>query len=143
MNMKCQWSAKSNKIYTNVWPDFFLLSLYKIMILNILSFKNRDKSLRPMRLLRLLRSLSPFRFLMPLICKVQGVKYHQKGMKKPKRWFVFENSFTFGTFKLFLPKNDFIIFIHHLMEGTEHQKNKNWWIRHKCPYPMNPQDPKY
>jgi hypothetical protein len=37
---------------------------------------------------------------------------HQKGLKKPKMFKInFENSFTFDTFKLFLPKNDYA-FLH-------------------------------
>jgi hypothetical protein len=37
---------------------------------------------------------------------------------------IFENNFTFDTFKLFLPKNDFA-FLHIIVEGAQHQKNKN------------------
>ena len=29
------------------------------------------------------------------------------------------------------------------IEGTQHQKNKNWWIWYKSAFLMNPQDPKY
>ena len=29
------------------------------------------------------------------------------------------------------------------LEGAQHQKNKKWWIRHKCPYLINMQNEKY
>ena len=58
--------------------------------------------------------------------------------------FYFENSFTFDIFKLFLLKNDFA-FLHnyHTIECIQHQKNKNWWIKHKWPYLMSLWIPKY
>ena len=28
-------------------------------------------------------------------------------------------------------------FLLEALEGVQHQKNKNWWIRHECPYLMN------
>ena len=34
-------------------------------------------------------------------------------------------------------------FTYHPVEAAQHQKNKNWWIRHKWGYLMNTQDPKY
>ena len=44
-----------------------------------------------------------------LIHKVQAVILTHKAQKSQKRWKKkFENSFTFDTFKLFLPKNDFV-----------------------------------
>ena len=29
------------------------------------------------------------------------------------------------------------LFLLEAVEGVQHQNNKNWWIRHKCPYLMN------
>ena len=80
-------------------------------------------------MLRLLRSLRPLRYLMPgKSLNMQSARCHsqQKCIQKLKMLKTeIENGFTFGTFKLFLPKNIFFIFIYHPIEGTKHQKNKN------------------
>ena len=57
-------------------------------------------------------------------CKVSfSAKMHKKAKNK------IENRFTFGTFKLLLLKKWIWIFTSY--RGGQHQKNKNWRIRHK------------
>ena len=77
------------------------------------------------------------------MCNIKKIKTDEFSIKKPNMLIFFENRFTFDTFKLFLPKNDFVFFTYHLVEVVQHQKNKNWWMRHKCPYLINMQDEKY
>ena len=84
----------------------------KIYIFNFkLKVFDKMRILSSLRLLRLLRSLRPVRSLMPgkwLNMWSANCHSHQKGINRPKMLKIFfERSFTFGTFKLFVPPKKF------------------------------------